>query len=140
MFVIAVLNINESTASPYLYTTTSNNTIVDSLLKTTATITSKGMDERNERLVFDRIVRNCCGDATNPQYFLVTPKLLECLRSMDNDDVTVLIILNGPGIHSKWQPADVLKSLQTNATTSVNDENDENYQNISVLQKRKTLV
>ena len=51
------------------------------------------MDERNERLVFDQIVQSCCssvaGAADNepvlklkekPQYFLVSPKLLQGLR------------------------------------------------------------
>jgi hypothetical protein len=27
----------------------------------------QGMDERNERLVFDRIVRSCCACACNPR-------------------------------------------------------------------------
>lgn len=30
----------------------------------------QGMDESNERLVFDRIVKSCCGDRSKPQYFL----------------------------------------------------------------------
>jgi hypothetical protein len=59
---------------------------------------NQGMDERNERLVFDRIVDSCCGDEKNPQYFLVSPKLLQGLRRMENKDVTVLLILNGPGV------------------------------------------
>lgn len=61
---------------------------------------NQGMDERNERLVFDRIVDSCCGDEKNPQYFLVSPKLLQGLRRMENKDVTVLLILNGPGVPS----------------------------------------
>ena len=44
---------------------------------------NQGMDERNERLVFDRIVQSCCGDKTKPQYFLISPKLLQGLRSME---------------------------------------------------------
>lgn len=77
------------------------------------------MDERNERLVFDRIVRNCCcdsqmvssevhGPSTNrkiklkPQYFLVSPKLLPGLRAMEHDDVTVLLVLNGPDVQCDW--------------------------------------
>lgn len=117
-----------------------------------------GMDERNERLVFDRIVRSCCrtstatasatanasahakapssrassssvssssfssssashaGDASTPrqskpQYFLVSPKLLPALRSMDNDDVTALMVWNGPGV-TPWTLADVLTNLR----------------------------
>lgn len=59
---------------------------------------NQGMDERNERLVFDRIVDSCCGDDSKPQYFLVSPKLLQGLARMDNKDVTVLLVLNGPGV------------------------------------------
>lgn len=38
---------------------------------------NQGMDERNERLVFDRIVQSCCHERNKPQYFLVSPKLLQ---------------------------------------------------------------
>jgi hypothetical protein len=114
------------------------------------------MDERNERLVFDRIVRSCCrvsaapGVSTSgsncsptkststragsssscsssssssqhmdvsaprhgkPQYFLVSPKLLPALRSMDNDDVTALMVWNGPGV-AAWTLADVISNLR----------------------------
>ena len=82
---------------------------------------NQGMDERNERLVFDRIVSSCCSSvdaasngtsslsssssssasSTNSrplsQYFLVSPKLLPSLRAMQHDDVTVLLVLNGSG-------------------------------------------
>lgn len=57
---------------------------------------NQGMDERNERLVVDRIVKNCCGDH-KPQYFLITPKLLPALLSLRNPNVTVLCVRNGPG-------------------------------------------
>lgn len=36
---------------------------------------NQGMDERNERLVFDRIVQSCCGDSAKSQYFLISPKV-----------------------------------------------------------------
>jgi len=61
---------------------------------------NQGLDERNERLVFRRIVEN----ATKPpvhsrdpmshsgQYFLITPKLLPNLTDMENENVTVLCI------------------------------------------------
>ena len=61
------------------------------------------MDQTNERMVFDRIVHNCCEREDKPQYFLVTPKLLHGLRAMDDDQVTVLLVFNGPGISDKWQ-------------------------------------
>jgi len=73
---------------------------------------NQGMDERNERLVFDRIVQSCCGDKAKPQYFLISPKLLEGLRSMENDDVTVLLVWNGPGVQSKWQLKDLITGIK----------------------------
>jgi len=77
---------------------------------------NQGMDQTNERLVFDRIVQSCCRDAPEglgrPQYFLVTPKLLQGLRAMDNDHVTVLLVFNGPGVGSKWQLTQVLRRLR----------------------------
>ena len=69
---------------------------------------NQGMDERNERLVFDRIVQSCCHDPSQPQqkpkpqYFLVTPKLLPAMRSMQHDDITVLMVYNGPGLQFDW--------------------------------------
>ena len=65
---------------------------------------NQGLDERNERLVFKRIVEN----STRPpkedsaphnhigQYFFITPKLLSNLQGMENEDVTMLCIFNGP--------------------------------------------
>jgi hypothetical protein len=78
---------------------------------------NQGMDERNERLVFDRIVKSCCdvengGGRHNPQYFLVTPKLLQGLRCLDHDQVTVLLIWNGPGIEEKWNLSTVIENLE----------------------------
>lgn len=67
---------------------------------------NQGMDERNERLVFDRIVKSCCAENV-PQYFLVSPKLLQGLRAMQDDNITVLIVFNGPGIVNPWQMSDV---------------------------------
>ncbi|CAN0208120.1 unnamed protein product, partial [Discosporangium mesarthrocarpum] len=55
---------------------------------------NQGMDPANERLVFSRIVRNSCGPERQ-QYFLVTPKLLQGLVAMDNEDVTVIFVNNG---------------------------------------------
>lgn len=60
------------------------------------------MDQTNERLVFDRIVHNCCEKREKPQYFLVSPKLLPGMRAMDDDLVTVLLVMNGPGITNDW--------------------------------------
>jgi chromosome segregation ATPase len=72
---------------------------------------NQGMDERNERLVVDRIVKVCCDDQSAGQYFLVTPKLLQGLRCFDHPDVTVLLIWNGPGIGQKWNLPELLRNL-----------------------------
>ena len=65
---------------------------------------NQGLDERNERLVFRRIVQNSTQPPENEhdpsshcgQYFLITPKLLPNLTDMENEDVTVHCIFNGP--------------------------------------------
>lgn len=93
MYLMALL---ELTSSPFR--------VVDEI--------NQGMDERNERLVFDRIVQSCCEGEVRPQYFLVSPKLLQGLRAMAHDNVTVLMVWNGAGVFSKWQIEDVVTCLQ----------------------------
>lgn len=44
--------------------------------------------------MFERIV-SCTKQS---QYFYISPKLLQALTSMEDDDVTVLLVLNGPGL------------------------------------------
>ena len=63
---------------------------------------NQGLDDRNERLVFKRIVANSTApppsdDLTNHsgQYFLITPKLLPNLYDMENEGVTILFVFNG---------------------------------------------
>lgn len=62
---------------------------------------NQGLDERNERLVFRRIVTNSCSLPENDpldhsgQYFLITPKLLPNLEDMEHPGVTVLTVFNG---------------------------------------------
>ena len=63
---------------------------------------NQGLDERNERLVFKRIVANSTqpprsSDPTNHsgQYFLITPKLLPDLTDMENEGVTIQLVCNG---------------------------------------------
>ncbi|RYH32435.1 hypothetical protein EON65_00625 [archaeon] len=86
------------------------------------------MDERNERLVMDRIVKTCCGDSGSshqrmpsssgvavnkqPQYFLVTPKLLQALQALDHDDVTILLVWNGPGIEGNFKFENILQGIR----------------------------
>jgi chromosome segregation ATPase len=59
---------------------------------------NQGMDEVNERLAFSRIVLNSCSRECDSQYFLITPKLLQGLTAMENEDVTVLFVFNGPWV------------------------------------------
>ena len=73
---------------------------------------NQGMDERNERLVFDRIVKSCCDDKNKPQYFLVSPKLLQGLLAMSHDDVTVLMVWNGPGIVNKFKFSELVDRFE----------------------------
>lgn len=50
------------------------------------------MDQRNERKVFEMLVRETC-QSGNSQYFFVTPKLLPNLTS--NEKMSVHIVHNG---------------------------------------------
>lgn len=63
---------------------------------------NQGLDERNERLVFKRIVEN----STKPpgkrgltdhcgQYWLITPKLLPNLTDMEVEAMNVVCVFNG---------------------------------------------
>lgn len=62
---------------------------------------NQGLDDRNERLVFSRIVANSCNAPKKSltdhsgQYFLITPKLLPNLVAMENEAITVLFVFNG---------------------------------------------
>lgn len=82
---------------------------------------NQGMDESNERLVFDRVVKSCCGVANKSQYFLVTPKLLQGLGAMNNEDVTVLLVWNGPGTTKKWTFSQVLQKLSQGEYTGASE-------------------
>jgi hypothetical protein len=70
------------------------------------------LDERNERLVFKRIVENdsrpprIASDLTSHlgQNFLITPKLLPNLYDMEVEAMTMLCFLNGP--HNFESPLD----------------------------------
>jgi chromosome segregation ATPase len=63
---------------------------------------NQGLDDRNERLVFKRIVENSClppgsGGPTDHcgQYWLITPKLLPNLNDMEVAAMNVVCIFNG---------------------------------------------
>ena len=79
---------------------------------------NQGLDERNERLVFKRIVANStippesspddhCG-----QYFLITPKLLPNLDGMENESITVLFVFSGPNNFPHFLDWNVDKFIQ----------------------------
>ena len=64
---------------------------------------NQGMDAKNERKVFSRMVEAATVKGT-PQCFVVTPKLLTQLRY--SKDCTVMCIFNGPNVRemaSKWR-------------------------------------
>lgn len=100
---------------------------------------NQGLDERNERLVFRRIVTN----STLPpgrsgltdhsgQYFLITPKLLPNLYDMEVEAMTVLFIFNGPYNVKNPKDFDIanLLSLRKRAIESTEAaEDDENTPN-----------
>lgn len=100
---------------------------------------NQGMDARNERLVLDRIVKNCCQDypkeEDNRQFFLVTPKLLLGLRSFEHENVTVLLVLNGQGLPDKqWNLDKVIRSI-------VDDDNYEDEdEDLEVGNKRRLNI
>ena len=62
---------------------------------------NQGLDDRNERFVFQRIVQNStrapksCPTDHSGQYFLITPKLLPHLYDMEQEAMTVLFVFNG---------------------------------------------
>lgn len=56
---------------------------------------NQGMDQKNERMIFDRVVESSCKPGL-PQYFLITPKLLIDLTY--HRLITVLCIFNGPWV------------------------------------------
>jgi chromosome segregation ATPase len=119
---------------------------------------NQGLDERNERLVFRRIVENSTKNNDNHenndhssqsqqqlqlsssngpnhsgQYFLITPKLLPNLTDMEDEAVTILFIFNGPynfKHFSDWSAAAFIKSQQRKRQRLRNDnyKNDDNDQ------------
>ena len=63
---------------------------------------NQGMDARNERRVFELLVRTSC-HVSSAQYFLLTPKLLTGLDYSPR--MNVLCVYNGPQMchHTEWQ-------------------------------------
>jgi chromosome segregation ATPase len=68
------------------------------------------MDQRNERLVHELLVRTSCREDT-AQYFLITPKLLPDL--FYHEKMKILCIFNGENVPSAndWSPETYAKGL-----------------------------
>jgi len=93
---------------------------------------NQGLDERNERLVFKRIVANSTGEPGpgGPsdhcgQYFLITPKLLPNLEGMENEDITVLFVFSGPHNFADPRDWDVDKFIKERQTWNEVSEEEE---------------
>jgi len=93
---------------------------------------NQGLDERNERLVFRRIVKNSTKPPTDSlsdhsgQYFLITPKLLPNLTDMENESVTILCIFNGNhnfNHYGDWNVESFLQSRKRLPSVHSNKEN-----------------
>ena len=104
---------------------------------------NQGLDERNERLVFKRIVANStCFRNNDPndhtgQYFLITPKLLHDLEGMEEDGIEVHTVFNGAYNFQNPTDGELMAYLETlraerkrsAASAFGGDENDENSAN-----------
>ncbi|CAM9443801.1 unnamed protein product [Ectocarpus sp. 6 AP-2014] len=71
---------------------------------------NQGMDPKNERQVFSHIVLNSCGPSRK-QYILITPKLLQGLVAMDNDGMTIVVLMNGPNNNTKGTEEHSIKNF-----------------------------
>jgi hypothetical protein len=110
---------------------------------------NQGLDERNERLVFKRIVQNSTKppeDSDDPtshcgQYFLITPKLLPNLTDMENENVTVHCIFNGPynfKHFGDWNVDKFLESKKRSARDQATGFDKENTENGNIEKRYKT--
>ena len=108
---------------------------------------NQGLDERNERLVFRRIVENStkrpgrngptdhCG-----QYWLITPKLLPNLTDMEVEAMTVLCIFNGPynlKNPTDWDTDKLVQLRKRGSTEAGNEGEDQDDDEIVKIPKRK---
>jgi structural maintenance of chromosomes protein 5 len=105
---------------------------------------NQGLDDRNERLVFSRIVANSCSPpegsptAHSGQYFLITPKLLPNLTDMENEAVTVLFVFNGP--HNFKSSAEWQIVLEGASVIDVATEDENSDNNNLRASKKKSVV
>ena len=63
---------------------------------------NQGMDPTNERMIFEEVTKTACLP-TQPQFFLITPKLLPGLKF--TPQMTVHCVMNGPWMleSAKWK-------------------------------------
>jgi structural maintenance of chromosomes protein 5 len=93
---------------------------------------NQGLDERNERLVFKRIVANSCRPPKESsidhsgQYFLITPKLLPNLTAMEEEAMTVLFVFNGRYNFKSPTEWGLLLDAPTSIDVANDDENSDN--------------
>ena len=106
---------------------------------------NQGLDERNERLVFKRIVENSTTPAesdTNSdhcgQYFLITPKLLPNLEGMENEEITVLFVFSGPHNFANCLDWNVDKFVEEKRRYLIEDEEHEGGRVRNEKKKRKS--
>ena len=104
---------------------------------------NQGLDERNERLVFKRIVSNSTrvpGKAGptdhSGQYFLITPKLLPNLYDMEVEAMTVLFIFNGAYNLKDPQDWDISRLLGLRQRALPGTEADDDEENTPNSQSR----
>jgi structural maintenance of chromosomes protein 5 len=107
---------------------------------------NQGLDDRNERLVFRRIVQNSTappGESPTDhsgQYFLITPKLLPNLTDMENEAMTILFVFNGPYIFetpTQWKEFLAKKAAAAKPIASDDAENQESNNEGSVPRHSK---
>lgn len=108
---------------------------------------NQGLDDRNERLVFRRIVENSARPPKNDptdhsgQYFLITPKLLPNLYDMEVEAMTVLFVFNGPynfKSPTEWNVDRILGSNKKRAIAVEADADEEDGENNGNVIPRKS--
>jgi structural maintenance of chromosomes protein 5 len=105
---------------------------------------NQGLDERNERLVFSRIVQNSCRPPRassidhSGQYFLITPKLLPNLTDMEEEATTVVFVFNGP--FNFKSPAEWESLMRDAPAIEAANEDNENSDNIPRRRRKKSRL
>lgn len=102
---------------------------------------NQGLDDRNERLVFKRIVTNSTKKPAKSltdhagQYFLITPKLLPNLTDMEEHAVTIQFVYNG--IYNFKHPKDCDFSNLLDSRSKRSNDTDDDKENTTVDRKSK---